>query len=127
MYKLSKRSLSRLEGINPVLLNIVQKGIVHSPHDFGIPLTGGLRTADDQHKLFLQGVSKCDGYNKKSYHQSGNAFDVYAYVNGKASWDKNHLKAIADHLIEIAKNDGIKLGWGGDFKSFYDGAHFEIK
>ena len=128
MYKLSKRSRERLNGINTVLIDIIEKSIVNSAYDFGIPQYGGLRTNEDQKKLYDRGVSKCDGVKKKSYHQSGNAFDIYAYVNGKASWEKHHLESIARHIQQTAKEHfNVDLRWGGDFKTFYDGPHFEIR
>ena len=128
MNKLSKRSKSRLKGINKKLYKIAVEGVKESPFDYGIPLTGGLRTAEDQNKLYKQKVSKCDGYKKLSYHQSGNAFDIYAYVDGKASWDSKYYKAIAKHIIKFAKDKyDIKLGWGGNWKSFKDYPHFEIR
>ena len=43
MYKLSKRSRQRLEGIEPVLIEIIEEAIKYSPYDFGIPGYGGLR------------------------------------------------------------------------------------
>lgn len=139
MYKLSKRSLKRLEGINPLLLQVIREGIKNSPYDFGIPMHGGLRTAEDQHYLFLRKVSQLDGYNKKSYHQTGNAFDIYLYIDGKASWDRNKLEEVAKHLQSIASDMGIELTWGGDWdgdgirvdkdedENFFDGGHFQVK
>jgi peptidoglycan L-alanyl-D-glutamate endopeptidase CwlK len=127
MYKLSNRSRSRLDGINPVLIEIVEEAIKDSPFDFGIPQSGGLRTAEDQNKLFNQKVSKCDGYAKKSYHQSGNAFDIYAYVNGRASWETKHLKPIAEHILNVADECfNIQLTWGGNWVNFKDLPHFQI-
>lgn len=128
MYALSQRSLNRLKGVNPKLIAILEDGIKDSPIDFGIPREGGRRSAEDQHVLFLKGASKCDGYNKKSYHQSGNAFDIYLYVDGKASWDIAGLTAVAEHLIEVAKTrHNVDLGWGGNWKSWKDYPHFEIR
>jgi peptidoglycan L-alanyl-D-glutamate endopeptidase CwlK len=127
MYKLSNRSRSRLDGINPVLIEIVEEAIKNSPFDFGIPQSGGLRTAEDQNKLFNQKVSKCDGYAKKSYHQSGNAFDIYAYVNGRASWETKHLKPIAEHILNVADECfNVELTWGGNWPNFKDLPHFQI-
>ncbi len=127
MYKLSNRSRSRLDGINPVLIEIVEEAIKDSPFDFGIPQSGGLRTAEDQNKLFNQKVSKCDGYAKKSYHQSGNAFDIYAYVNGRASWETKHLKPIAEHILKVAHECfNVDLTWGGNWPNFKDLPHFQI-
>ena len=62
-----------------------------------------------------------------SYHESGKAFDIYAYVNGSASWDMKYLEPIARHLQEVALDEfGIKLEWGFDLWK-KDGAHFQIK
>ncbi len=130
-YKLSITSLKRLEGINDKLIELIQSAISKSPIDFGIPKDGGLRTAEDQYQLYLNGVSKCDGTKNKSYHQSGNAFDVYAWHNGKASWDKVHLALIAGAILAEAKSMGLNIRWGGTFgsKSFHgwDYGHFEIE
>ena len=127
-YKLSKRSIGRLKNVNPILIAIAVDGIRLSPYDFGIPQHGGKRTADEQNLLFLNDKSKCDGFEKKSYHQSGNAFDIYAYVNGKASWNKRHLEKIARHLQKIAQQQyNVDLEWGGDWRSFQDMPHFQIK
>ena len=134
MYKLSKRSLSRLEGIEPVLIDIIKEAIKTSPFDFGIPQLGGLRTAEDQHKLYQQGrelpgniITNVDGYKRKSYHQTGKAFDIYGFVMGKATWDKAILTQIARHIQKTAKDCyNIDLEWGGDFKTFKDLPHFQI-
>ena len=97
MFRLSRRSKKRLCGINKMLYKIAVEGVKDSPFDYGITLTGGLRTAEDQHNLYKQNVSKCDGYKKLSYHQSGNAFDIDAYVDGKSSWKISYYKAIVQH------------------------------
>jgi len=128
MYRLSNRSKKRLDGINSVLLAIITEGIKDSPHDFGIPRNGGLRSAEDQFFLYKKGVSKCDGYKNKSYHQSGNAFDIYIYENGNVNWDIKKLTEVAEHLISVAKSKfNTKLEWGGNWRSWKDYPHFQIK
>lgn len=125
--KLSKRSYTRLNGIDAILIAILTEAIKESPYDFGIPRYGGLRTSEDQYILYKKGRSRCDGFKKLSYHQSGKAFDIYAYVDGKASWDKDQLRAIARHLKTVAKEQfNIELTWGGDWTSFVDMPHFQI-
>lgn len=127
MYKLSTRSKARLIGINPILIEIVEEAIKDSPFDFGIPSFGGLRTAEDQNSLYIKKASQLDGYKKKSYHQTGNAFDIYAYVDGRASWDVDHLSAIADHIKCVAEDKfNTELTWGGDWKNFVDMPHFQL-
>jgi len=128
MYKLSSRSEARLYGIDPILIEIIKEGLKDSPFDFGIPREGGYRSAEDQHILYLKGASKCDGYKHKSYHQSGKAFDIYGYVEGKATWNVLILTEIARHLQKIAKDCFcVDLEWGGDWVSFSDKPHFQIK
>lgn len=133
MYKLSERSLDRLKGVKPILIEIVEEAIKESPYDFGIPAFGGLRTADEQNGLYMKRVSKCDGFKNKSNHQAkadgyGHAFDIYAFVNGEASWNKKHLESIAIHIKKVAKEKfNVELEWGGDWKNFKDLPHFELK
>lgn len=126
MYTLSKNSLKRREGINPKLIAICDLALTISTIDFGIPAYGGLRTPQQQYKLFEDGKSKCDGFNKLSEHQSGNAIDVYAYINGGASWDKLHLSLVACAFLQAASVLGHQLEWGGNWRSFQDMPHFQL-
>lgn len=134
MYKLSKRSLDRLKGIEPLLIAIATDSIRESPFDFGIPENGGFRTAQQQKILFDKGYSKADGYLKKSYHQTGLAFDIYVKGN-----DTDVLEAIARHIQKIAaERYNTPITWGGDWnnnnirddkeakKTFFDAYHFQI-
>ena len=126
-FQLSNNSMMNLAGVDSKLIDIADVAIKLSPIDFGIPSTGGLRTTEDQAKLFEEGVSKADGVNNKSYHQTGKALDVYAYVDGKASWDKLHLATIAAAMLQASSQLGYELKWGGLWKSWQDYPHFEIK
>lgn len=125
-FKFSKRSLKNREGVDPRLIEISDRALQLSPIDFGIPKYGGLRTAEDQAKLFDDGKSKCDGYIKKSYHQSGKALDFYAFVDGKASWEREHLAIVAAAFLQAAAESGYKLEWGGLWKSFQDFPHVQL-
>lgn len=126
-FKLGKNSINNLAGVDGRLIAIADLAIELTNIDFGVPSTGGLRTEADQAKLFADGVSKADGVNNKSYHQSGKALDVYAYVDGEASWDKLHLAIIASAMLQASAQLGYKLKWGGLWKSWQDYPHFEIK
>jgi len=126
MFKLGQNSLNNRSGVDQRLIEISDLAITLSSIDFGIPSSGGLRTTADQALLFTSGVSKADGRTNKSYHQSGRALDVYAYVDGKASWDKLHLAIIATAMLQAAAHLGHKLEWGGLWKSWQDMPHFEL-
>lgn len=127
MFKLGNNSIINLTGVDGRLVEIADLAITLSNIDFGIPSTGGLRTTEDQAKLFTSGVSKADGRINKSYHQTGKAIDVYAYVDGKASWEKLHLALIAAVMLQAAAQLGYKLKWGGNWKSWQDMPHFELE
>ena len=127
-YRLSKRSRGRIDGIEDILITIVEEAISDSPFDFGIPKLGGMRTDEQQKEMYAQGRTKpgrkvtC---TLNSYHKTGKAFDIYAYVNGGASWDRKYLEPIARHLQKVAERHGVKLDWGYDLWK-KDGAHFQI-
>jgi peptidoglycan LD-endopeptidase CwlK len=133
-YKLSNTSKDRLKGVNTKLIAIVEAAITNSPYDFGIPPDGGLRTTERQKELYALGrtkagniVTQTDGVKKKSVHQSGNAFDIYAFVDGKASWEAKYYEPIARHIQKVALEQfGVKLTWGGDWTKFKDLPHFQI-
>jgi len=126
-FRLGKNSIINLTGVDGRLVEIADLAITLSTVDFGIPSTGGLRTTEDQAKLYKDGVSKADGVNNKSYHQSGRAVDVFAYVDGKASWDKLHLSICAAAMLQAAAQLGYPLKWGGLWKSWQDYPHFELR
>ena len=86
MFRFSKRSKGLLSGIDSRLADLMEDALAVSPIDFGIPNHGGIRTAEEQAALFKAGRSERDGVIKLSKHQSGKAVDIYAYVNGKATW-----------------------------------------
>ena len=142
MYRFSKRSRERIKDINPILIKILEEAIKTSPYDFGIPRDGGFRTYRRQEELYARGrtteqliekgITDLEGrpdksritWTLKSLHMAGNAFDIYAYVDG-ASWDMKYLEPIARHLIKVASDYGIILNWGYDLWK-KDGAHFQI-
>jgi peptidoglycan L-alanyl-D-glutamate endopeptidase CwlK len=127
MFKLGTNSINNLVGVDGRLIDIADLAITISPIDFGIPSTGGLRSTNDQAKLFADGVSKADGVNNLSYHQSGKAVDLYAYVDGKASWDKLYLSICAAAMLQASAQLGYELKWGGLWKSWQDYPHFEMR
>ena len=135
-YKFSKSSVKRMQGVHPELIIIFTEAIKNSHIDFGVPNTGGLRTEREQSKLFQDKKSKCDGFLNISNHQTGNALDFYAYLNGRASWVHVHLAIIAGVIMATAKRllkEGkisIEIKWGGEFgsNSFkgWDYPHIEV-
>ena len=136
MFILSQKSLNSRAGVNSKLIEIDDLALTISKIDFGIPEYGGFRTAEVQQMLFNTNKSKADGVNNLSYHQSGNALDFYAYVNGRASWGHDHLAMVAAAHLQAASQLGYALEWGGFWKSNelingipygWDMAHIQLK
>ena len=136
-FVLSEKSKKNREGIDTRLIEISDLAIQLTVVDFGHGPHSGLRPADEQHQLFLDGFSKADGFNKIGEHQTGNALDFYAYVNGKASWEHHHLAMVAAAHLQAAAMLGYSIKWGGfwqrkvpKFKNGiaygWDAAHIEL-
>lgn len=107
MFKLSKRSLSRLEGVNDQLVEVVKEAITLTKIDFGV--TEGLRTLERQKELVAKGASK----TMKSKHITGNAVDLVAYLGDRISWELNLYDDIADAMKAAAMANDVKIRWGG--------------
>lgn len=127
MFRFSRTSEARLSTVDERLQAIARRAIQISKVDFGIPEFGGLRTAEEQNVLFSRGRSQLDGYDKKSHHQTGKALDVFAYVDGQASWEREHLAMVACAMLQAANELGHKLTWGGLWSRFVDFPHFQLE
>ena len=126
-YEFSQRSKDRMSGVDCRLIEIATHAIEITRVDFGIPADGGVRTAERQRELFDAGLSKASGYTHKSNHQSGMALDVYAYVDGQASWETEHLAMVATAMLQAAAELGYQLEWGGLWVNFVDMPHFQLR
>jgi len=119
-FVLSKRSLDRLQGVHPDLVAVVKRAIQLTKVDFTVG--EGLRTVERQKELLANGKSQL----LDSRHLSGHAVDLWAYCDGNVVWSFPLYKIIADAMKMAAKDLNIPIIWGGDWKDFKDGCHFEL-
>lgn len=119
-FRLSKLSLSRLDGVHPDLVKVIRLAIKKTTVDFMV--TEGVRTKSRQKKLVAAGAST----TMNSRHITGHAVDVAAWVAGEVRWDWPLYHKIAAGVKEAAKELGVPIVWGGDWRSFKDGPHFEL-
>lgn len=61
-----------------------------------------------------------------SKHITGRAIDVAPVIDGVVRWDWPPFYKIKDAMKQAAKEFNIIIIWGGDWKSFKDGPHFEL-
>ena len=78
-FKLSARSIRKLEGVEKDLVAVVMDAITLTKVDFGV--TYGLRTLEEQKKLYESGRSQ----TMKSKHLDGRAVDLVAYFGSMTS------------------------------------------
>ncbi len=100
MFYLGKTSTRRMKGVNKIWHLVIERYLVISIIDITIVWMGGRRTAKEQNKIFLNGYSQRDGYEKISFHQTGNAIDPAAYKNGGISNDKQDALIVAYYMIK---------------------------
>jgi len=116
-YRLSQRSMQNLSGVHPDLVNVVKRAIEITEQDFSV--IEGVRNIDRQRKLVAQGKSQ----TMNSRHLTGHAVDLAPYP---LSWDWEYFYPIADAMKDAAEELEVDLEWGGDWKSFPDGPHFQL-
>lgn len=119
-FKLSTRSLSRLEGVHEDLIRVVKKAITKTNVDFGV--TEGIRSLERQQLLLSKGATT----TLESRHLTGHAVDLVAYLDGEVSWHFPLYDQIAAAMKLAAVEEGVPIEWGGDWVSFKDGPHFQL-
>jgi peptidoglycan L-alanyl-D-glutamate endopeptidase CwlK len=120
MYKLGIRSKQRLKGLHPDLVKVVERAIEISTVDFTV--LEGLRTPERQKTLMEAGASQ----TLNSRHITGHAVDLGAWVEDEVRWDWPLYHKLAAAMKEAARQLGVAIVWGGDWRSFKDGPHFEL-
>ncbi len=117
---LAPRSLKCLEGVHPDIAAVVRRA-----DELGarFHITCGLRTVEEQTRLVKAGKSR----TMKSRHLTGHAVDfVVAEPGGGVSYDHGDMAECAALFKRAAKELGIAIEWGGDWKSFVDTPHIEL-
>jgi len=122
MFKLSQRSLNKLDGVHPDLVAVVKRAIELTDVDFGV--TYGVRTVEEQEKLVASGRSQ----TMKSKHliqDTGysHAVDLVAYDGSDVVWEINVYDDICDAFAQAAKELDVAVKWGaawseGDIRTY---------
>lgn len=126
--KFNQTSENRLKRLHPDLLKVVRRmQRLNKDSSFGAIITCTVRTLAEQKLLVKKGASKTlrsrhipgkDGYAK--------AVDFAVTLDGKVRWDWPLYHRLSKLMKEAARLEKIPLTWGGDWKSFKDGPHFEL-
>lgn len=126
MYKFGRTSTRRAKGVYADLFACAALSLSQMKrHDMRIPWAGGLRSAALQNEIFNTGASRCDGYKKESYHQSGKALDVVPHNSDNEELAYYQFAALM--FKNWAKGGYVgRLEWGGHWSSFEDLPHWQV-
>lgn len=122
---LNARSERNLQGVHEDLVRVVRRAaeIVAVRHDtLGFIVSEGVRDKARQAQLVKGGASR----TMNSRHLSGHAVDLAATVAGSVRWDWPLYHQLAAAMKQAARELDVAIVWGGDWKSFKDGPHFEL-
>ena len=121
MRKYSQRSLESLKGIHHDLRRVIDRALQDAPMDFIV--IEGLRTYERQEQLVASGASK----TMNSRHLTGHAVDLLPIgPDGKAAFAWPLYDVLGPAVKDAAAVESVDLEWGGDWRSFKDGPHFQL-
>lgn len=142
-FKLSQRSLDRLKGVDANLVRVVKRAIEISEVDFLV--VEGLRTREQMMinwgkgrtaaELAVHGIPASYAKPKEgkvtwlknpfaSNHAKGRAVDL---LPAPFDWKVgSNFTKMAQAMKTAAAELGVKLEWGGDWKTSPDMPHFEV-
>ena len=126
-YVLSDASRKLLVGVHPDLVRVIEWAIQITPVDFRVG--EGVRTLARQKQMVAQKKSQ----TLRSRHvpesnacRMSCAVDLHALPSGVLSWDWKYYEQIATAMKQAARDVGVPIEWGGDWKTLKDGVHFQL-
>lgn len=119
-FKFGARSESRLQGVHPDLVKVVRRALQLSKVDFAV--LEGLRTPERQAEMVKSGASQ----TLNSRHLTGHAIDVAPIVGNQVRWDWPLYYPLAEAMKAAAAEANIPIEWGGDWRRFKDGPHWQL-
>lgn len=117
---MTPRCESRLKGVHPDLVAVIRRAAELSPLDFIV--TEGVRTKERQAELLKAGASR----TMNSKHLTGRAIDVAVMVGKEVRWDWPLYTQLSKDVKQAAAELGVLIVWGGDWRTFKDGPHYEL-
>ncbi len=117
---LGPRSIARLTDVHPDLVRVVHRAAAMSDLDFTV--LEGRRTLARQKQLLAQGATR----TLNSRHLTGHAVDLAPMIGGTVSWDWPLYHRLAKIVKAAAAAENVPLTWGGDWRTFKDGPHWEL-
>jgi hypothetical protein len=120
MYKFSDKSIERLNTCHPDLIKLFNEVI----KGMDCSIICGYRGEKEQNLAYESGYSQLKYPDSKHNKQPSLAVDVLPYPTLYS--DSRAIYHLAGYIKGIAEGLGIKIQWGGDWKTFIDAPHWEL-
>lgn len=117
-----QQSRQNLASCERDLQDVLNEAIKH----FDFSVIDGHRDMERQNTYFNEGTSKVRWPNSKHNHYPSRAVDIIPYPDGFDA-DNAVFDRMATYVLSAAADLGVRLDWGGHWKTFKDYAHFELK
>lgn len=125
-FSFSRRSQSRLATVHPDLRRVFNRAISISPIDFTI--LEAVRSPRRQRQLLRSGATRTMKSRHLPHPADGlaRAVDVAPLVAGRVRWDWPLYHRLAGIIKQAAEDEGVPIEWGGDWRTFKDGPHWQL-
>ena len=111
-FGLGSTSRSRLKGVHPRLVLVVEKAILLTAQDFAAHC--GLRTLEKQREHVASGTSwTMDSKHLPQGDGYAHAVDLVPFVDGRLNWDWSACYEVAAAVAAAARETGTDIRWGG--------------
>lgn len=118
--KFTARDEQRLVGLHPDLVRVMRRAAATTSIPFAV--IEGMRTIETQRQYVAKGASK----TMRSRHLTGHAIDIAPMIDGKITWAWPVYYKLAPIIKAAAAAEGVPIEWGGDWRSFKDGPHWQL-
>jgi peptidoglycan LD-endopeptidase CwlK len=118
--KFTARDEQRMIGLHPDLVRVMRRAAATT----SIPFTviEGMRTLATQRQYVARGASR----TLRSRHLTGHAIDIAPLIGGKITWAWPVYHQLAPIIKAAAAAEGVPIEWGGDWRTFKDGPHWQL-
>jgi len=128
--QLDAKSEKKLTEVHPLLVRVIRRMAAEWDGSTGLSfiVTCGARSLAEQKRMVAAGAST----TLRSRHiPSGSppfahAVDLAVKLRGVLKWDWPLYAELARRVKAAAARERVPIEWGGDWKSFKDGPHFQL-
>jgi peptidoglycan L-alanyl-D-glutamate endopeptidase CwlK len=121
--KYDSRSWRNLADVHPDLVKVVQRaGELGREQGVHFMVTEGVRTKAKQAEYVKSGASQ----TMQGRHIYGFAVDLAAVVGKDVRWDWPLYRKLYTVMQQAANELNTPIIWGGNWREFKDGPHFEL-